>query len=49
MPNSIPNKTWTHILVDFITMLLLAQGYGSILVVVDRYGVFYAYNQKDYS
>ena len=35
MPNSIPDKAWTHILVDFITKLLLAQGYDSILVVVD--------------
>ena len=36
MPNSIPEKPWTHILVDFITKLPLAQGYNSILVVVDR-------------
>jgi len=35
MPNSIPKKLWTHILVDFITKLPLAQGYNSILVVVD--------------
>jgi len=35
MPNSIPEKPWTHILVDFITKLPLAQGYDSILVVVD--------------
>ena len=35
MPNSIPNKTWTHISADFITKLPLAQGYNSILVVVD--------------
>ena len=34
--NSIPEKPWSHILVDFITKLLLAQGYNSILVVVDR-------------
>ena len=37
MPNSIPNKAWTHISVDFITKLSLAQGYDSILVVVDRF------------
>ena len=37
MPNSIPNKAWTHILVDFITKLLLAQGYDSILVVVGQF------------
>ena len=36
MPNSISNKPWTHISADFITKLPLAQGYNSILVVVDR-------------
>jgi len=36
MPNSIPEKPWIHILADFITKLLLAQRYDSILVVVDR-------------
>ena len=36
MPNSIPEKPWTHISADFITKLPLAQGYDSILVVVDR-------------
>ena len=36
MLNSIPEKPWTHISADFITKLLLAQGYNSILVVVDR-------------
>jgi len=36
MPNSIPKKLWTHILADFITKLPLAQGYDSILVVVDQ-------------
>jgi len=36
MPNSIPERLWTHISADFITKLLLAQGYDSILVVVDR-------------
>ena len=35
MPNSIPEKPWTHILADFITKLPLAQGYNTILVVVD--------------
>jgi len=28
---------WTHISTDFITKLPLAQGYNSILVVVDRF------------
>jgi len=36
IPNSIPEKPWTHISADFITKLPLAQGYNSILVVVDR-------------
>jgi len=36
MPNSIPEKPWMHILADFITKLPLAQGYDSILVVVDQ-------------
>ena len=35
MPNSFPKKPWTHISADFITKLPLAQGYDSILVVVD--------------
>jgi len=36
MPNSIPEKPWTHILADFITKLPLVLGYDSILVVVDQ-------------
>jgi len=36
MPNSIPERPWTHISADFITKLSLAQGYNSILVVVDQ-------------
>jgi len=36
MPNSIPEKLWMYILADFITKLPLAQGYDSILVVVDQ-------------
>ena len=36
MPNSILEKPWAYISADFITKLLLAQGYDSILVVVDR-------------
>jgi len=35
IPNSIPEKLWMHISADFITKLPLAQGYNSILVVVD--------------
>ena len=37
MPNSIPDKAWTYISADFIMKLSLAQGYNSILVVVDRF------------
>ena len=37
MPNSIPDKAWTHISANFITKLSLAQGYDSILVVVDQF------------
>jgi len=37
MPNSIPDKAWTHISADFITKLPLVQGYDSILVVVDQF------------
>ena len=36
MPNSIPEKPWMHISADFITKLPLAQGFDSILVVVDQ-------------
>jgi len=36
MPNSIPEKSWTHISANFITKLPLAQEYDLILVVVDR-------------
>jgi len=35
MPNVIPEKPWSHISADFITKLLLAQGYNAILVVCD--------------
>ena len=37
MPNSIPEKAWSHISADFITKLPLAQEYDAILVVVDRF------------
>jgi len=33
MPNTIPEKPWSHISADFITKLLLAQRYDAILVV----------------
>ena len=36
MSNSIPEKPWMYISADFIMKLPLAQGYDSILVVVDR-------------
>jgi len=37
MPNAIPKKPWSHISVDFITKLPLAQGYNAILVVCDHF------------
>ena len=37
MLNIILEKLWSHILADFITKLLLAQGYDIILVVCDRF------------
>jgi len=37
MPNAIPEKPWSHISVDFITKLPLAQEYDTILVVCDRF------------
>jgi len=37
MPNSIPEKAWSHISADFITKLPLVQGYDAILVIVDRF------------
>jgi len=37
MPNSILDKAWIHISADFIMKLPLAQGYDSILVVVDQF------------
>ena len=37
MPNVIPEKLQSHILVDFITKLPLAQGYDVILVVCDQF------------
>ena len=36
-PNEIPEKLWQHILVDFITKLLVLRGHNSILVVCDRF------------
>ena len=36
MLNTVLEKPWTHISVDFITKLLLAQEYDSILVVCNR-------------
>jgi len=35
MPNTIPEKPWSHISADFITKLPLAQGYDAVLVVYD--------------
>ena len=35
MPNTIPEKPWSHISADFITKLPLVQRYNTILVVYD--------------
>ena len=34
--NTVPEKSWSQITADFITKLLLAQGYNVILVVCNR-------------
>jgi len=36
MPNTVPEKPWSHITADFITKLPLVQEYDAILVVCDR-------------
>ena len=36
-PNKVLEKPWQHILVDFITKLLVSKGYDSILVVCNRF------------
>ena len=35
--NEIPEKSWQHISMDFITKLLVSKGYNLILVVCDRF------------
>jgi len=35
IPNTIPERLWRHISIDFITKLPLAQEYNAILVVCD--------------
>ena len=35
--NTVPEKLWQYISVDFITKLLISRGYNSILVVCDRF------------
>jgi len=37
MPNTIPEKPWSHILADFITKLPLAQRYDAILMVYNHF------------
>ena len=48
MLNLISEKAWTHISVNFITKLPLAQGYNSILIVVDRFTkmVYFIFTMK---
>ncbi len=35
--NTVPEKLWQYILVDFITKLLVSRGHDSILVVYNRF------------
>jgi len=36
-PNQVPERSWQHILVDFIMKLPVSKGHNSILVVCDRF------------
>jgi len=36
-PNKVPEKSWQHILVDFIMKLPMSKGHDLILVVCDRF------------
>jgi len=36
-PNQVSERLWQHILVDFITKLLMSKSHDSILVVCDRF------------
>ena len=36
-PNEVPERSWQHISVDFITKLPVSKGYDSILVVCNRF------------
>ena len=36
-PNKVPERSWQHILIDFITKLPVSKDYDSILVVCDRF------------
>ena len=36
-PNTVLERLWQHILVDFIMKLLISKDYNSILVVYDRF------------
>jgi len=36
-PNQVPERSWQHISVDFITKLPMSKGHDSILVVCDRF------------
>ena len=52
MPNTILEKPWSYILVDFIIKLPLAQGYNTILVVCNwfsKMAYFIATIREQYS
>ena len=36
-PNEVPERSWQHISVDFITKLLVSKSYNLILVVCNRF------------
>ena len=36
-PNTVPERLWKHISMDFIMKLLISKNYDSILVVCDRF------------
>ena len=36
-PNKVPERSWQHILVDFIMKLPVSKGHDSILVVCNRF------------
>jgi len=49
-PNTVLERSWQYILVDFITKLLVSRGHDSDLVVCNRFSKishFYSDNRKN--